>query len=289
MIPLQKRIKRVKNEHKKSEMTFYSARGIMLMIAAVLIFATIAVIGMYRLGVISIPDFISDVFDKTTDVSALPPSANIASHGEETERFEALPRDEYAAALADITTPSEFYYNYNLTWFSGDSSRTVNYTAIGKNGSWWVQTKENDVIMSTAVCRDGIFQFSDNADNSFAETSGEGISFSEYAGFMPLEQLTALIYALTSGDSVEYGGGVSDYSLSYTLARGTNENLFNFNFTRGDGVSEKYTFALESATILSISKFNSDGEKIYQMEMKDARNNLDEINVDSLLVLKNND
>ena len=53
----------MKNEHKKSEMTFYSARGIMLMIAAVLIFATIAVIGMYRLGVISIPDFISDVFD----------------------------------------------------------------------------------------------------------------------------------------------------------------------------------------------------------------------------------
>ncbi len=279
----------MKNEHKKSEMTFYSARGIILMIVAVLIFATIAIVGMYHLGVISIPSFIANVFDKTTDVSALPPSANIASKREETERFEALPRDEYAAALADILVPSEFYYNYNITWFSGEVSRTVDYTAIAQNSDWWIQTRENDVIMSTAICKDGIFQFSDNADNSFATTSGENISFAEYSGFMPLNELTSLIYALTSGESVEYGGGVSDYSLSYTQARGTSENLFSFNFSRSDGISEKYTFALESATILSIIKSNSSGEKIYQMEMKDARNNLDEIDVDSLLVLKNND
>ena len=56
-----------------------------------------------------------------------------------------------------------------------------------------------------------------------------------------------------------------------------------------DGISEEYTFALESATILSIKKYDSDGEKIYQMEMKDSRNSLDEVDVESLLVLKEND
>lgn len=286
MHPFQKRIKRVKNENKKTEMTFYSARGIMLMIVAVLIFATIAIIGMYSLGVISIPSFISNVFDKHEEVSALPPSANIAPLGEETDRHEALPRDEYAAALAQIALPSEFYYNYNITWSSDESSRTVNYISICKDGNWWIQTKENDVIMSTAIYKNGVFQFSDNADNAFVTVESTDISFAEYAGFMPLEDLTALIYSLTSGERVEYGGGVSDYSLSYTQAKGASENLFSFNFSRSDGISEKYTFALESATVLSISKFASNGEKIYQMEMKDARNNLDEINVDSLFVLK---
>lgn len=279
----------MKNEQKKSEMTFYSARGIMLMIVAVLVFATIAIIGMYSLGVISMPSFITGFFDNSVESTSPPPVANIAPETGETVFHEALPRDEYAAALADIFVPDEFYYNYTITRSYGESFHAIDYVAIGKNQNWWIQSKEDDVIMSTTVCKDGTVQFSDNADNTFVKTTASDTSFAEYSGFMPLKELTVLISSLTNGDAVEYGGGVSDYSLSYTQARGTNENIFNFNFSRKDGISEEYTFALESATILSIKKYNSDGEKIYQMEMKDSRNSLDEIDVESLLVLKEND
>ena len=279
----------MKNKGKKSEMTFYSARGIMLLIIAVLIFATLAIIGMHSLGVINVPSFISNIFNTPTQLPPAPPAANIAAQSGEAVFNEALPRDEYAAALADIAFPKEFYYNYTITRFSGEFSRAVNYVAIGQNDNWWIQTKEDDVIMSTALCKDGVLQFSDNADNTSATTSATDISFAEYSGFTPLKDITFLIRSITSGENVEYGGGINDYSLSYTQARGTSENLFNFSFSRKDGISEEYTFALESATVLSIKKFNSDGEKIYQMEMKDSRNSLEEIDADSLITLKNND
>ncbi len=279
----------MKNEQKKNEMTFYSTRGIMLLIAAVLVFATLALIGMSWLGVISIPRFITEFFDNSVETVPAGPISNIAFGENNTVFHEALPRDEYAAALADISFPSEFYYNYTISLFSEADTLTTDYIAICKGNDWWLQTAQNDVIMSTVICKNSLVQFSDNADNSFVTASQNNISLAEYSGFMPLKDLTLLIASLTSGNEVEYGGGVSDYSLSYTQGRGGTENLFSFNFSRKDGISEEYTFALESATILSIKKYNSDGEKFYQMDMKDSRNNLDEINVESLIVLKEND
>ncbi|MBQ8836340.1 MAG: hypothetical protein IJ002_02400 [Clostridia bacterium] len=259
--------------------------GIALFAAVVVLVFVLGLAGMYALGIISMPAFLSDFIETDGTSAAAPIAGNIAAEDESIEYFEALPREEYATALADISVSDKYYQHYTVTVYSGEKKSAADYTAIMNGNDWWVQTSENDVIMSTVVCKDGKVKISDNTDNtSIVDESGE-IHFSEYFGYTPLSELTAMIKALANGETVDYAGGITDFSLSFTQARGTGENIFSFSFTRADGFSEEYTFAFESATVLTAAKYSPSGEKIYQMEMKDSLNNIDDIDVDALFVI----
>lgn len=271
----------MKNPKEKAK----SKSGILPFIVATTVVTVLGLIGMYALGIISMPEFLSDIIESPEASAAAPLAGNIAPFDEDAEYYKALPREEYADALADISIPNEYYQRYTITLFSGETAHTTDYTAVMDGGDWWVQTSENDVILSTVICKDGKVQITDNADNtSIVDASGEIRSY-EYFGYTPLSELTAMIKALANGETVDYAGGISDFSLSFTQTRGTGENIFSFSFTRTDGIKEEYTFAFESATILSAVKYAASGEKIYQMEMKDSLNNIDGVDVNALLVI----
>ena len=276
----------MKNNQPKGDLTFYSTRGILLMIIAVLALAIIALIGMYLLGIISLPSFITNIIDTPDVNTAAPLAANISPESEKAEFKETIPRDEYASALAGIIMPSEYYQRYSISISLGERTMTSEYTAIYDNGNWWIQEKDGDVILSTTICKDNMVQIYDNTNNSFVTDSTDSISFAEYSGYLPLKELVNIIYSLTNDEAVDYASGITDYSLSFTPARGGGESFFTFQFKRKDGFSEEYTFSFENATIVSASKFNKSGEKIYHMEMKDSRNNITDFDVESLFVLK---
>ncbi len=264
---------------------FYSKKGVVLIISMAVAFTAVGLLGMYALGILKTPAFLSDILEKPDAPTPSHVAMNIAAEDEDRVFYEALPRDEYAIALADISLPEEYYQRYTITLFAGEAAHTTDYTVIYNHGDWWVQTSEKDVILSTAICKSGTVKLSDNSDNtSVTDTSGD-IDCFEYFGYTSLDKLADMICALAKGESVNYPVGVADFSLSYTKARGTGENIFNFNLTRSDGFREEYTFAFESATILSAVKYSPSGEKIYQMEMKDSRNNIEGINVNSLFVI----
>ena len=264
---------------------FYGKKGIAFLISAAAIIAVVGLVGMYLLGIIQVPSFFEDLFSPKETESIAPISGNIKPEGEEKVYHEALPREKYATALADISIPNEYYQRYSISLFAGDITKTTDYTALYKDGDWWVQTSENDVILSTVICKNGTVKISDNTDNSSVLDSSGKINFFEYLGYTPLDTLTDMIKALANGENIDYAGGISDFSLSFTQARGTGENIFSFNLTRNDGFKEEYTFAFESATILSAAKYSPSGEKIYQMEMKDSKNDLEDVDVASLLVI----
>lgn len=271
--------KRAKNKQKNKS-------GVPLLITVAIIIIILGLVGMYALGVINAPKFITDIFSEAESTTLPPAAGNIAPKGEAPEYYEALPREEYAKALANMSMPEKFYRRYSISLFSGENVRKTDYNAIYNGGDWWVQTSENDVIMSTVICKGGSVKIYDNADNtSVIDASGE-IDRSEYFGYTSLSEITSMINALASGEQVDYAGGsISDFSLSFTQSRGTGENIFSFTFTRSDGIKEEYTFTFESATILSAIKYLPSGEKIYQMETKDSRNNIEGINVDELFVI----
>ncbi len=262
--------------------TFYSTRGILILVIAVILFAIAALIGMYALGVINMPAFISNYF---SDNEATNQEAENISPEAENELYKALPAGEYASALADMPLPKNYYRSYSITVSAGNKNSKTDYIAIVNDNDWWVQTYKNGVILTTAVCKDGALKLTDNASNSSVTTEAEGsISFKERCEVMPLYELVQLIKAVDSGKHVSYSGGISTYSLSFTQSRGTGENLFNFSFTCENGVSEEYIFSFESAKILSAVKTYG-GETIYKMELTDSRNNLDDIDIDALFTL----
>ena len=274
----------MKNKNSTTD-RFYSKKGIAIIVCAAIIFTAIGILGMYALGIVNLPEFLSVFFPKNDMPATSHVAMNIAAEDEDRVYYEALPREQYAIALADISIPDEYYQRYTVTLYAGEVAHTTEYTVIYKRGDWWVQTKENDVILSTAICKNGKVKLSDNSDNtSVTDSSGE-IDCFEYFGYTSLAKLANMIRALAKGETVNYPGGVADFLLSYTKARGTGENIFNFNLTRGDGFKEEYTFAFESATILSAIKYSPSGEKIYQMEMKDSRNSIEDINVNALFVI----
>ena len=268
---------------------FYGKKGIAFLITATVIIAIIGIVGMYYIGILKMPSFITEMLSPTVTAPTLHAVGNIAEYSGEVMHYEALPRDEYAIALADILPPEHFYQSYSISISSNGSVRKTDYTAIFNNGDWWIQTSEDGVVLSTTVCYNNKVTLYNNADNtSITDTSGE-INCHEYLGYPSLTSLTNTICALAKGESVDYVGGVSDFSLSYTQSRGTGENIFSFNLTRADGFKEEYTFAFESATILSASKYSPSGEKIYQMEMKNSKNNIEGIDIDSLFTVKQYD
>ena len=271
----------MKNKREKTK----SNSGTVLFIVGIVTVTILGLAGMYALGIMSMPAFLSDIFEKPSTSSATPIAGNISPYESDAEYYKALPREEYADALADISVPSKYYQRYTVTVFSGEASLSTDYTAIYDEGNFWVQTAEGDVIISTVICKDGKVKISDNTDNtSIVDPSGE-ISFYEYFGYTPLATLTAMIKALANGEPAGYVSDISDFSLSFTQTRGTGENIFSFTFTRADEFKEEYTFAFESATVLSAAKYAPSGEKIYQMEMKDSQNSLDGIDVDKLFVI----
>ena len=273
-----------KNNNKstpRGETTFYSTRGVVILIIAVVIFALSAIAGMYALGVIKLPSFIGDFF---ADETLSQPKAENIAPAETEELYKALPAGEYAVALADMPLPEEYYRSYSITLSSGDTQKSTDYIAIKKGDDWWVQVSENEVILSTALCSGGVVKITDNASNSSITSDAEnGVTFKERCGIMPLGELAELIRAVESGEDVAYGGGIATYALSFTQSRGTGENIFNFSFSCENGISEEYIFAFESASILSAKK-TYNGETIYQMELKDSRNELSEIDIDALFI-----
>lgn len=277
-----------KTKEKKNKHTFYSTRGIGLMVALLLLFIILALTGLYTLGIIHLPASFSALIGQAKETTAPAAAANIAPEGEKAELYEAIPREEYAKALADMHLPTEYYRAYSITVSFGIREDVTDYVAIRRGDDWWVQTSKDDVILNTAICKDGDVRITDNAQNAAVTANGysaenpSGISFEERCGVLPLDKLVEMIRAIASGETVGYGGGITDYSLSFTQARGTGENVFVFTFTCQNGVTEEYRFAFESAAILSASK--SIGEiKIYQMEMKEYRNDLSDVNTDSLI------
>ncbi|MBQ4556031.1 MAG: hypothetical protein IJA60_00105 [Clostridia bacterium] len=265
------------------ETTFYSTRGIIILVVAVLIFAAIALVCMYMIGVIKLPGFISNHFTGET----IPPSnaENIAPLESEAV-YKALPAGEYAIALADMPIPSEYYLNYNITLSSEDNKNSTDYIAIKKGNDWWVQTSRDEVILTTAICKNDVITITDNASNSsVTDTSKIGTTFKERCGIMPLSELVEMIRAVECGENIAYGGGITTYSLSFTQARITGDNLFNFSFTCENGISEEYIFAFESAAILSAKKILN-GKTIYQMELYDSRSDLSEIDTDALFTIE---
>lgn len=279
-----------KNKEKKNSITFYSARGIWLMVALLSLFIILALTGMYRLGILHLPESFSFIFSQT-DEPVSPAGVNIASEKDTEVLYEAIPREEYAKALADMPIPNAYYRAYSITLSFGARQNVTDYVAICRGDDWWVQTSEEDVILNTVVCVDDTVRIADNAQNTavtagaYSEANPSGVSFEERCGVLPLSKLVEMIRALSDGEKLTYGGGITDYSLSYTQARGTSENIFVFAFTCQNGVTEEYRFAFESAVILSARK--SYGElEIYRMEMKEHRNDLSDIDADALLTLQ---
>lgn len=281
-------MKQKTKETKKNKLTFYSTRGIGFMAAVLLLFVILALTGMYTLGIIRLPESFSSLFGQAEETTAPAAAANIAPAGEEAALYEAIPREEYAKALADMHLPTEYYRAYSITVSFGIREDTTDYVAFRRGEDWWVQTSKDDVILTTAICKDGTVRITDNAQNTAVTAEGysaenpEGISFEERCGVLPLERVVEMIRAVSGGETVNYGGGITDYSLSFTQARGTGENVFVFTFTCQNGITEEYRFAFESAAILSVSKSLGD-IKIYQMEMKEHRNDLSDVNADSLI------
>ncbi len=283
-------MKQKTKDKQKNNIPFYSTRGVGLMVALLLLFILLALTGMYSLGILRLPQSISALFGSDTQTTEPPAAANIAPEGEEAVLYEAIPREKYAKALADMHLPTEYYRAYSITVSFGIRENVTDYVAIRRGDDWWVQTSQDNVILNTAVCKDGSVRITDNAQNaavtaeSYSAVHPSGISFEERCGVLPLYRLVEMIRAIADGEELEYGGGIVDYSLSFTQARGTGENVFVFTFTCDNGVTEEYRFAFESAAILSAKK--SLGEiEIYQMEMKEYRNDLSDVNADALLTL----
>lgn len=272
---------------KTSKGKFYSTGAIWLMIILVLAFSIMAVFGLYRLGIIKLPDSFDQAFMEKPTSPSNAPAANIANAPEEKESYEAIPREEFATALSKMALPDEYYRNYRIAISSETSQFVTEYYTIKKSNDWWVQTAVNEVIIQTAVCNGGNITVTDNAANTSAkalEKSDEnptGISFEESCGIITLDTLANMIYDIANGNTVTYGGGIADYSLSFTQTRHSGENLFSFSFLCQNGVSEEYTFSFENAVILSASK-SFGGKEIYKMEIKDYRNDLSEIDTENL-------
>ena len=275
---------------KKNNSTFYSRKGIGFMVALLLLFVALAFAGMLALDVIRLPESIAALFE-SPDESAAPSAAeNIAPPGEEAVLYEAVPREEYAEALANMQIAEAYYRSYTVTVSFGIRSDVTDYVAIRDGEDWWVQASQDGVIRSTAVCKGGSVRITDNTQNAAVTAHGasvdnpDGVSFEERCGVLSLRSLVDMIRSVAAGEQVSYGGGVVDYSLSYTQARGTGENVFVFTFTCKNGVTEEYRFAFESAVLLSVTKKLAD-IKIYQMEMKEYRNDLEDVDAESLLTL----
>lgn len=260
---------------------------VIIIICAILISIIAIPVILFSLGVVKPPEFIASYFGGETATSAPVKSANIAPMDDSYSPQKALPSGEYAVALADMRIPESFYLSYKITLFSDTNQNVTNYVAIKDKDTWWVQTSENDVILSTAICKDGTVKITDNASNSsviakaFSDENPNGVSFKERCGIMPLSELVQMIKAADLGEEISYGGGITTYSLSYTQSRSTSENLFSFSFTCENGISEEYIFSFERAVILSATKKYGD-KTIYQMELKDSRDDLSDIHFDEL-------
>lgn len=263
-----------------SPKAFYSARGVTLLLAVVLLLAVLALYGMYSLGVIRMPASLSALLGAEETTARPTQMADIAPATEETAALTpAMAREEYAAALADMPMPSAYYRAYTVTIYSGNVSTKTNYTLVVRNADWWLREAREDVALSTAVCADGKLRITDHTlDQTVTATAAgadapNGIRLSERMGVMPLYELTALIGTLDSGGMSDYGGGITGYSLALTPARGTGENIFTFSFTTALGVREVYSFSFENAVLLSAEKYVGDS-LIYRMESTAYKNGL---------------
>ena len=261
--------------------------GIIITVCAVVFTLAITLAVLFSVGVIKPPAFLASYFGTEVKTPAPSKSANIAPQEEAYSPKKALPAGEYAIALADMNIPQSFYMSYKITLFSDTNQSTTDYVAIKDGDTWWVQASKNDIILTTAICKDNVVKITDNASNSsvvtdaYSETAPSGITFKERCEFMPLSELVQMIKAVDSGETVAYGGGITTYSLSYTQSRSTSENLFSFSFSCENGISEEYIFSFERAVILSATKKHGD-KIIYQMELKDSRDDLSDIHLDEL-------
>lgn len=281
-------MKKKTKEKTKNNITFYSARGVWTLVALLVLFIILGLAGMYALGIVRLPASFSALLRQTEPSVPSAAAANIAPAAESGELYEAIPREEYAKALADMQLPEEYYRQYSITVSFGARADVTDYVAIRRGDDFWVQTSKEGVILNTAICKDGTVRITDNAQNAAVTAEGysidnpSGVSFEERCGVLPLNRLVEMIRAIANGEKVDYGGGITDYSLSFTQSRGTGENIFVFVFTCQNGVTEQYRFGFESAAILSASKSYGD-ILIYQMELKEHRNDLSDIHVDALL------
>lgn len=261
--------------------------GIIITVCAVVLILSITLAVLFSVGVIKPPAFLASYFSGEVTPSTPSKSANIAPQGEAYPPKKALSAGEYAIALADMNIPQSFYMSYKITLFSDTNQSTTDYVAIKDGDTWWVQASKNDIILTTAICKNNVVKITDNASNSsvvtdaYSETTPSGITFKERCEFMPLSELVQIIKAVDSGETVTYGGGITTYSLSYTQSRSTSENLFSFSFSCENGISEEYIFSFERAVILSATKKYGD-KIIYQMELKDSRDDLSDIHLDEL-------
>lgn len=253
--------------------------GIFSIVLALIAFTAIFIFGMEKLGVTNISEAFGGIFTEEAIPHHNAPAANISNKPSDTEYFEAIPREEYASALAKMYFPDEYYRNYRIAISSAENMYVTEYFAVKNHDDWWVQTANDGVILQTAICSGDSITLTDNASNT--SVNAYDISFEEKCGVLSLKTLVDMIYAVANGDEVIYGGGIADYSLSFTQTRLSGENLFSFSFVCQNGVSEEYTFSFENSVILSASK-SYEGKEIYKMEIKDYRNTLDEINIDSL-------
>lgn len=265
-----------------------SKRNIRVWLIWIFLSIIIVFVALFAFGVLKPPAFIESFFNGDKAVAAPKKSANIAPQSDATSPQKAISQGEYALALAEMNIPNSYYLNYKVTLSSSIGNDVTDYIAIKRDNDWWVQTSKDGVILSTCICTDGTVKITDNASNSsvtspaYDDKTPNGISMKEKSSLMPLSELVRIIKAVDSGESVSYGGGIETYSLSYTQSRLTSENIFSFSFTCKNGVSEEYIFSFERAVITSATK-KYGNEIIYQMELKDSRNDLTDINIDELL------
>ena len=267
--------------------TFYSARGVTLLLTVVLILAVLALCGMYSLGVIRPPASFAALFSPEETTARPTQTADIAPEAEETTLAPAIAREEYAAALGRMQMPSSYYRAYTVTIYSGNTAAATQYDAVVRDADWWVRETRDGVALSTAVAVGGSVKITDHTQNRSVTASAadadtpDGIRLAERMGVMPLGELTALIGTLGEGGTPVYGGGITGYSLALTPARGTGSNVFTFEFTTALGVREVYSFSFEDAVLLSAEKYVGD-RLIYRMENTAYKNGLTDTDIQGL-------
>ena len=273
-----------------SKTTFYSARGVAWLIVLLCVFAMAALIGMYKLGIVGLPRVVTGLFSpaETGEGKPLFAGSPIAPEPETAAPiYEAIPNDKIAAALAELSVPAEGYRAYTVTLYGGGKTLETAYETVWRGSDWWVQSAQDGIILSTAVAKGSTVYLTDHTLNvtttakAASAADPDGVTFAERSGVLPLSELLTLIGNVAVGEATTYGGGVTEYSLSYTPRRSGNENHFRFTCKTAIGTEEEYTFSFENAVLLSAQK-TIGGKLIYQMENTAYRNDLSQVHADSL-------
>lgn len=236
--------------------------GSLILAAAVIVLFSAVIIGLYKIDMISLPDYLSGLLSGGTQSAGLPDAkteaaADALKSDEADTEIVRLDDTSLVKSMIATNMPTDFSEEHKVVVYSEGAETTRLYRAVKYKDKYRVDIYSEDCLLETVICSGTLVTVTDAATNK-KETFPYNSSFD----FFTVADRVSVIDIINTVSNIRSGtvyesvfGSIRSYSISINKSLSSNIAKITFTYTDTPERRDEFFLNIDSGILVSAETY----------------------------------